>query len=97
MIDRVASHMLGEIPWPPTGRQTVNIGIALAEVGAAMWLWSLAARGKTLSLSPWKLRAAAVLSGAAALWAIYHVRATSATQAMPAPQQTPAVDWRYAV
>jgi hypothetical protein len=97
MIDRVASNMLGEVPWPPTVRQGVNIGIALAEVGAAMWLWGLATKGKSLSLKPWQLRGAAVLSGAAALWAISHVRTTTAPAPAPPPIQPQArpsqVDW----
>ena len=81
MIDRVASNMLGQIPWPPTGNQAINIGIALAEVGAAMYLWDRARRGG-LSLTPWQLRTAAVLSGAAALWAMWHVKSST-----PLPNQ----------
>lgn len=85
MIDRVASKMLGEVPWPPTVKGGVNIGIALAEVGAALWLWGLAAKGRSLTLKPWQLRGAAILSGAAALWAISHVRNGNGTAPRPAP------------
>lgn len=87
MIDRVAGNMLSDIPWPPTARQAVNIGIALGEVGVAMWLWQRAGKGG-LTLKPWQLRAGAVLAGAAALWAIYHVRVQHGIA--PAPQQIPA-------
>lgn len=109
MIDRVASTMLGEMPWPPTAGQGLNIGIALAEVASAMWLWGMATTGKSLTLKPWQLRTAAVLSGGAALWAIYHVRsahggAPRPITAAPPPIQGPyalpggaGVDWRTLV
>jgi len=103
MIDRVASRMLGDLSFPLSPHQVMHVGIAMLDVWMALDFWQRASKGRSLTLSPWMLRAGAVVAGASALWAIYNVRKINGTAPAPAPVPVPApagtapIDWRYVV
>lgn len=101
MIDRVASHMLGELTLPLSRHQMMHVGSALVQVWIAIDFWHRANKGKSITFTPWMLRTGAIVAGASALWAIYNARMINGTHPMQQPvqpqMQPQPVDWRYAV
>ena len=91
MIDRVASHMLGELTLPMSKHQMMHVGIALLQVWTAIDFWNRANKGTSITLKPWMLRTGAVVAGASALWAIYNARVTNGTHPVQAVAAAPAV------